>query len=239
MARIEVGKCGACGHPLRVKDRGVRATLHLTCRCGWSGSVTVPEEIVRQAERSREGGALLTALFVVGGLFVLAGAATAGYYGWVTSGGIGIPVGALIGGLVALFLATLAGHVLADIAEGRRLGVPFRLSLRTHNMLAWALGAGCAVAGFNVALSYRESLGGGGSLLRDLLVFGILVLCFLVPRYLLRLVLPARCPECGGPAYYAYSRDHGQIRHGHYEVTIWSTHFTCRACGKTSSDGHG
>lgn len=46
MARVVVGKCGACGADLRVKDHAVAASLHLTCRCGHHQDVQVdPQQV--------------------------------------------------------------------------------------------------------------------------------------------------------------------------------------------------
>ncbi len=45
MARIIVGECSSCNHPLRVKTTGVKGTLNLTCRCGTCTRIEVTPEL--------------------------------------------------------------------------------------------------------------------------------------------------------------------------------------------------
>jgi hypothetical protein len=45
MARIVVGECSSCGRPLRVKTKGVKGTLNLTCRCGTRTRIEVTHDL--------------------------------------------------------------------------------------------------------------------------------------------------------------------------------------------------
>ena len=49
-ARITVGNCSGCGHPLRMKKHAVKAVVRLTCKCGVANEVAVPDEIVNSID---------------------------------------------------------------------------------------------------------------------------------------------------------------------------------------------
>ncbi|MGD0580628.1 MAG: HEAT repeat domain-containing protein, partial [Bryobacteraceae bacterium] len=45
-SRVHVGECEKCGHPLKVKAHAVRPAMRLTCRCGHTFELRVPDAIL-------------------------------------------------------------------------------------------------------------------------------------------------------------------------------------------------
>src|SRR3990172_285518 len=46
--RIHVGVCSNCGRALRVKPRGLRENMRLTCKCGHINSIVIDQETLSQ-----------------------------------------------------------------------------------------------------------------------------------------------------------------------------------------------
>lgn len=47
-SRIDIGSCSSCGRTLRVKPRGLRQNLRLTCKCGHVNTVTIDQATLIQ-----------------------------------------------------------------------------------------------------------------------------------------------------------------------------------------------
>jgi hypothetical protein len=224
--------------------------MHLTCRCGWQGDVAVPPEVLQQAEdvRNRDAGDKTPVWVSIVGIAAL-GIPTlaAGVYGYYTGGWIAVPLflfgGFLLTGISAGILAvlvTLGFLVVGDWLHSREFaGGPhsgFRLSISTHNLLSIVIMLASVVVGFVLwARFVPPDLGSWG----PLLFLGILASSMLVPRGLFQALVPARCPECGGPAYHRLGGKVGEHRVGplNARVSVWSVKFTCQACGRTSDGG--
>jgi hypothetical protein len=56
MPRVVVGKCQTCGRDLRVVEHGVRARMHLTCKCGVKNIITPPLDLVEKSKELRGNG---------------------------------------------------------------------------------------------------------------------------------------------------------------------------------------
>jgi hypothetical protein len=233
MPRIEIGRCPSCGTPLRVTDLAVQPAMRVFCRCRWQGTITVAPERVQEADTLRQNTpadvpAWLHFAVVVAGLVGIGGG---GYYGGLTlqSWG-GVFVGVWAGIALAFLLLLPVVHLYRDIRDCQRLGCPFRMALWTHNLLALYLGVGCALLGavaYGLSAVFWESRG-----LWFLGLLGVLVCSFLTARYLFRLLVPARCWECAGAAYYRSGAKHVGVDN----TTTWTTEFTCRACGQISNN---
>lgn len=48
ISKISVGFCESCGRALRVKARGIKKQLRLTCKCGHNNLVSIEDDILRQ-----------------------------------------------------------------------------------------------------------------------------------------------------------------------------------------------
>lgn len=51
MVRIVVGNCAQCGREMRVREHGIKETMHLTCKCGAQNLINPPLEIVERAKK--------------------------------------------------------------------------------------------------------------------------------------------------------------------------------------------
>lgn len=167
-----------------------------------------------------------TALRLAAFLAVIGGAILGVY--WLESWS-GAVLGASGGLVVVLVLLYAAASLRADAEVSQQLGQGFRLSLRSHGILAQLIGLVCAGVGCLLLSRFLDALAESWWL-RLLLLLAALMVGFLVPRSLVRVLTPARCPECAGRAYY-----HGTVRtEGERAGSLWATEFTCRGCGKVS-----
>ena len=46
-SKVKIGNCQQCSRELRVKGRGIKPKMNITCKCGSVNSIDVPNEVLR------------------------------------------------------------------------------------------------------------------------------------------------------------------------------------------------